>query len=180
MLIDTRLQKWNMSTEGWEEVLLDVEIAVLVRAAVRETFDGISSDDSELDLELVDIAIERWVLFIYTPHALLNMGLHCRSGNLVVLVSYAGLEEAMPMAMDIGSHPRRIYALIRLSHLAEVFKVDSVNSVPYQSVRLPSLFYLCSILNRDLCHTIDVELWCSGTSADTADPERCAHQCSIW
>lgn len=38
------------------------------------------------------------------------------------------------MAMDVGSQPRRIYALIRLSHLAEVFKVDKVSSVPYQSV----------------------------------------------
>ncbi|KAF7967089.1 hypothetical protein HWV62_35891 [Athelia sp. TMB] len=113
-LVDTRVQKWNMSTEGWEEILMDVEIAELVRNALRETFEGISADDSELDLELVDIAVES-------------------SGNMVILVSYAGVEETSPMAMDIGSQPRRIYALIRLSHLVEVFKVDHVNSVPYQS-----------------------------------------------
>ena len=60
-LVDTRVQKWNMSTEGWEEILMDVEIAELVRNALRETFEGISADDSELDLELVDIAVERCV-----------------------------------------------------------------------------------------------------------------------
>ena len=36
--------------------------------------------------------------------------------------------------MDIGSSPRRIYALTRLSYFAEIFKVDQVTSVPYQSV----------------------------------------------
>jgi nuclear pore complex protein Nup133 len=41
------------------------------------------------------------------------------------------------MAMDIGAHPRRIYAVVRLSYLADAFKVDKVTSVPYQSVRLP-------------------------------------------
>lgn len=50
-----------MSTEGWEEILMDVEVADLVRSALRETFAGISEEDSELDLELVDMAVERWV-----------------------------------------------------------------------------------------------------------------------
>lgn len=62
-LIDTRIQKWNMSPEGWEEVLLDVEIAGLLRTAVREAFESAPAEDSELDLELVDIAVERSAFF---------------------------------------------------------------------------------------------------------------------
>lgn len=54
--------------------------------------------------------------------------------KVIVLVSYAGVEDSSYMAMDIGGI-RRIYALVRLSHLGEAFKVDSVKSVPYQSVR---------------------------------------------
>ncbi|KIM87137.1 hypothetical protein PILCRDRAFT_64451 [Piloderma croceum F 1598] len=113
-LVDTRVQKWSMSVEGWEEVVLDMEVAGLLRRGVRDIFEGVPGDDSELDLELVDIAVES-------------------SGNLVILVSYAGSEDDTSIAMDVGSHPRRIYALIRLSYLADVFKVDEVRSVPYQS-----------------------------------------------
>lgn len=58
-LIDTRVQKWSMSVEGWEEVVLDVEVAGLLRRGVRDVFEGVPRDDSELDLELVDIAVER-------------------------------------------------------------------------------------------------------------------------
>lgn len=63
-LVDTRVQMWNMSTEGWEESLMDEEIAELVRDSLRETFEGISNDDSELDLELVDIALERYLFIL--------------------------------------------------------------------------------------------------------------------
>jgi nuclear pore complex protein Nup133 len=52
-----------------------------------------------------------------------------------VLVSYAGLEEDIVMAMDM-SGIRRIYTLVRLSYLGETFQVESVRSVPYQSVRV--------------------------------------------
>lgn len=75
---------------------------------------------------------------------------------MVILVSYAGVEETSPMAMDIGSQPRRIYALIRLSHLVEVFKVDHVNSVPYQSVC--SRPFLLDMAQCDM-RIIDSELW---------------------
>lgn len=44
------------------------------------------------------------------------------------------------MAMDMGLQPRRIYALIRLSYLTDSFKVDSISSVPYQSVSLTRAF----------------------------------------
>lgn len=60
-LVDTRVQKWNMSVEGWEEVVLDADVAGVLRLAVREHFESAPEDNIELDLELVDIAIERCV-----------------------------------------------------------------------------------------------------------------------
>lgn len=36
--------------------------------------------------------------------------------------------------MVVGSQPRRIYALARVSFLSNMFKVESVTGVPYQSV----------------------------------------------
>lgn len=63
-LVDTRVQKWNMSVEGWEEVVLDVNIAGLLRATVREHFENVPEDNVELDLELVDIAVERCDTFV--------------------------------------------------------------------------------------------------------------------
>lgn len=54
------------------------------------------------------------------------------SHRLILLVSYAGQEAEEEMALDV--QPRRIYAIVQLSVLAGSFKVDSVKSVPYQSV----------------------------------------------
>ena len=54
-----------------------------------------------------------------------------------MLVSFAGIEDAM--AMDIAPQPKRIYAVVALSHIADSFKVidNKVQKVPYQSVRVP-------------------------------------------
>ncbi|KAJ7940617.1 Non-repetitive/WGA-negative nucleoporin C-terminal-domain-containing protein [Mycena leptocephala] len=113
-LVDTRVQRWEMKSEGWEEPLLDEEIAGVARSALRTAFgESVEQDNARLDLELVDIAIDG-------------------EGKLVILVSYAGRDEPRLMAMDVGG-VRRIYALIRLSYLGEVFKVDGVRNVPYQS-----------------------------------------------
>lgn len=113
-LVDTRVQRWEMKSEGWEEPLLDEEIAGVARSALRAAFEAnVERDNSKLDLELVDIAIDG-------------------EGKLVILVSYAGREESRLMAMDVGGI-RRVYALIRLSYLGDVFKVEGVRNVPYQS-----------------------------------------------
>jgi hypothetical protein len=66
------------------------------------------------------------------------------------LVSYAGLEEDMVMAMDL-SGIRRIYSLVRLSYLGEMFQVEGVRNVPYQSVR--GLSSLCVELILLFIHT---------------------------
>ncbi|KAJ6596941.1 hypothetical protein DFH09DRAFT_1403501 [Mycena vulgaris] len=113
-LVDTRVQRWEMKSEGWEEPLLDQEIAGVARSALRSAFgDNVEQDNAKLDLELVDIAIDG-------------------EGKLVILVSYAGRDEPRLMAIDVGGI-RRIYALIRLSYLGEIFKVQGVRNVPYQS-----------------------------------------------
>ncbi|KAJ7452358.1 hypothetical protein B0H11DRAFT_1742097 [Mycena galericulata] len=113
-LVDTRVQRWEMKSEGWEEPLLDEEIAGVARSALRTAFgDSVEQDNAKLDLELVDLAIDG-------------------DGKLVILVSYAGRDEARLMTMDIEGI-RRIYALVRLSYLGDVFKVDGVRNVPYQS-----------------------------------------------
>ncbi len=57
-LVDTRLQQWNMSTEGWEELLLEEDIGEQARAAVTEHFPNAPKEDVELDLELVDLKLQ--------------------------------------------------------------------------------------------------------------------------
>ncbi|KII88453.1 hypothetical protein PLICRDRAFT_110437 [Plicaturopsis crispa FD-325 SS-3] len=112
-LVETRVQRWNMSDEGWEELGVDEELADLVRPALRAVFTNASKDDRTLDLELLDLAIDS-------------------GGVLIILVSYAGIEEED--GMDIGAaHPRRIYALVKVTCTFDTFAVADVVGVPYQS-----------------------------------------------
>jgi nuclear pore complex protein Nup133 len=109
-----------MSTEGWEEIVLDQDIGSIIRPAIRGRYPAAPLDDSSLDLELLDFAFEK--------HSLINTNL----GRMVILVSYAGKEDSM------GADPRRVYALVWVSYSSGAFAVENVSSVPYQSVR--SLF----------------------------------------
>ncbi|KAF8077905.1 hypothetical protein FPV67DRAFT_1405325 [Lyophyllum atratum] len=112
-LVDTRLQRWSMSPEGWEELLLEGDISVILSSAIRKTFGSrVDDDDKQVDLELLDLAVD--------------------DDKLVVLLSYAGVEDDSSMALD-GTAVRRIYALAYLSFWNNVFKVLAVRSVPYQS-----------------------------------------------
>ena len=56
-LIDYRLQRWNMSGEGWEELELDEDIADHVRPHLRKSFGNAPKDDTELDLEYLDLKL---------------------------------------------------------------------------------------------------------------------------
>ncbi|THU89518.1 hypothetical protein K435DRAFT_969042 [Dendrothele bispora CBS 962.96] len=113
-LVDSRIQRWEMKLEGWEEIMLDEDVADAVRAAVRRTFgESVEMDDAGMDLELLDLAIDG-------------------ANKLVVLVSYAGQEESGIMTMDV-SNVKRIYALVQFSLIGDMFRVESVKSVPYQS-----------------------------------------------
>lgn len=48
-----------MSVEGWEDLILEDDIAGPTRVAIREAFTSASRDDAELDLELLDLKIDR-------------------------------------------------------------------------------------------------------------------------
>ncbi|GLB34911.1 putative non-repetitive/WGA-negative nucleoporin C-terminal [Lyophyllum shimeji] len=112
-LVDTRVQRWSMSPEGWEELLSEGDISGILSSAIRTTFGArVDEDDKQVDLELLDLAVD--------------------DDKLVVLLSYAGIEDESSMALD-GMAVRRIYALAHISFLNDDFKVLTVRSVPYQS-----------------------------------------------
>ncbi|OSX65290.1 hypothetical protein POSPLADRAFT_1054050 [Postia placenta MAD-698-R-SB12] len=119
IISDTRLQKWSMSVEGWEQLRFEQEVAEQVQDAIRKAFPSAPSDDADLDLELLDLKIES------------NTRDH---GKLLLLISYAAQEEES--AMDPNVPPRRIHALVRLSCGQPAPVVTSVQSVPYQSTLL--------------------------------------------
>jgi nuclear pore complex protein Nup133 len=121
-LVETRVQKWNMSTEGWEEIVLDQDIGGIIRPVIRETHPSAPLDDSSLDLELLDFAFEK--------HSLVNANL----GRMVILISYAGKEDSMGITT---ADPRRVYALVWVSYSSGAFSVENVSIVPYQSVCIP-------------------------------------------
>ncbi|THG99186.1 hypothetical protein EW026_g3129 [Hermanssonia centrifuga] len=54
-LIDLRLQKWDMSIEGWEELTFDEDISTLIAPEIQARFN--LSDDTEIDLELLDLSV---------------------------------------------------------------------------------------------------------------------------
>ncbi|RPD66182.1 hypothetical protein L227DRAFT_539315 [Lentinus tigrinus ALCF2SS1-6] len=111
-LVDTRLQQWNMSIEGWEELLLEEDIGEQTRLAVREHFPNAPRDDVELDLELLDLKMQG-------------------PNDMVLLVSFAGQED--DSSMEAAMHPRRMYAILSMRHLPGVFQILKVQAVPYQS-----------------------------------------------
>ncbi|KAL4265228.1 nucleoporin Nup133 family protein [Pleurotus pulmonarius] len=113
-LVDTRVQKWEMNPGGWEEPQVDIEVAPTVLSALRSEFgDAVEADDAKLDLELVDMAVDR-------------------NGKLAILVSYAGKEEFNAMAVDLLG-VRRVYALVFMTQQIDSLVVDSIRIVPYQS-----------------------------------------------
>jgi len=58
-LVDTRVQRWDMKSEGWEDLLLDVDVSVIIVSAIRESFvTSVDQDDKKVDLELVDLAVD--------------------------------------------------------------------------------------------------------------------------
>ncbi|KAH7921734.1 hypothetical protein BV22DRAFT_1095926 [Leucogyrophana mollusca] len=102
-LCDTRVQRWSLTDE---DILLDDDVSAAVSAAL-----GVPV----LDLELLDLKVESTL-------------------TLVVLVSHAGPDDLDAFDAEFGGahHPRRIYALVRLS-AEDVQNVIGVTSVPYQS-----------------------------------------------
>ncbi|EPS98566.1 hypothetical protein FOMPIDRAFT_1061291 [Fomitopsis schrenkii] len=114
-IVDWRIQKWNMSFEGWEELLLEDDVSDITCAAIRKAFPTAPADDAELNLELLDLKLDG-------------------QGDLIILISYAGEEDLT--SMDVGNNPRRIYAIVRLAKALEGFQVKAVRAVPYQSISI--------------------------------------------
>lgn len=57
-LINSRVQRWNMSTEGWEELLVDEDVWSLIGPFVIKKFaSSIIGTELDLDLELLDIKL---------------------------------------------------------------------------------------------------------------------------
>lgn len=57
-LADTHVQKWDMKIEGWEELILDVDISSSVISALRDRFGAsIAATDEDVDIELIDLAV---------------------------------------------------------------------------------------------------------------------------
>lgn len=60
-LIDFRIQRWNMSTEGWEELILDEDVSTLIAPEVQTKFASSTSQiQADLDLELLDLQVVRY------------------------------------------------------------------------------------------------------------------------
>ncbi|KAI0273769.1 Non-repetitive/WGA-negative nucleoporin C-terminal-domain-containing protein [Gloeopeniophorella convolvens] len=109
-LVDSRIQKWNIAAEGWEEIVLQEDIAAVVRPAIQST---IRPQSGYLDLELLDLGVDS-------------------TGRLLVLTSHGdtgGFEE-----IGHGSAPRRIYIVALISMASGIPQVDKLVNVPYQSV----------------------------------------------
>ncbi|KAG6900855.1 hypothetical protein C0993_009973 [Termitomyces sp. T159_Od127] len=112
-IVDTRLQRWSMSPEGWEQLLLEGDVLGILSTAVRKAFGTrVDADDQKVDLELLDLAVD--------------------GEALAVLVSYAAAEDEMSMVLD-GRSVRRVYALAHITFREGVFAVNTMRSVPYQS-----------------------------------------------
>ncbi|KAA1471121.1 hypothetical protein DENSPDRAFT_837049 [Dentipellis sp. KUC8613] len=111
-LVDSRLQKWNLASEGWEEITQEEEVAAIILPSIRESINPIPDESAYLDLELLDIAVES-------------------TGKLLILTSYSGTTDDLGVGNE--PTPRRIYALARLTVSTGFVDVDDVTAVPYQS-----------------------------------------------
>ncbi|KAJ3533367.1 hypothetical protein NM688_g7291 [Phlebia brevispora] len=113
-LIDFRIQRWNMSVEGWEELALDEDVSLYIGTEISSKLAN-NKSATELDLEFLDLQV-------VGPE------------ELLVLVSFSGQEDNT--SMDISLQPRRIYAIVPLTFSAPSFEITSTRKivkVPYQS-----------------------------------------------
>ncbi|KAI5890655.1 uncharacterized protein SCHCODRAFT_02632498 [Schizophyllum commune H4-8] len=114
-LVGSHIQRWDMKPDGWEEALLDADVLELICDALRERFGAAIPDLSrDLGLECNDVQMDS-------------------EGKLIVLVSYTPVDvSGSDMAIDTGSHVKRVFSLMKLTYLGDTFRVDDVRVVPYQ------------------------------------------------
>ncbi|KAH9079551.1 Non-repetitive/WGA-negative nucleoporin C-terminal-domain-containing protein [Lactarius deliciosus] len=122
-LVESRVQRWNIAAEGWEEFALQEDIAAVIQPAIQTT---LRSPSKYLDLELLDLAVDS-------------------SGSLLVLTSHGDTGEHEEMSYS--STPRRIYIVAQISMSSGILQVDKLINVPYQSVsnNFPRIFLIQSL-----------------------------------
>lgn len=57
-LVESRVQRWQVAAEGWEELTLQEDVGVVLRTAIQDT---LRAPSTYLDLELLDLAVDRLV-----------------------------------------------------------------------------------------------------------------------
>jgi nuclear pore complex protein Nup133 len=142
-LVESRIQKWNVAAEGWEELTLQEDVGVVLRHAIQDT---LRAPSTYLDLELLDLAVDRLVPLSSSSESLANGSL-ISTGKLLVLTSHGDTGEHEDMAYS--STPRRIYNVAQISMSSSLLQVEKLIGVPYQSVRYISLLYYRSITYLD-------------------------------
>lgn len=64
-LFESRIQRWRILDDGWEDQLLDEEILQLCSDGIRQEFKSAPDDNAELGLELLDLATVKCVFAYY-------------------------------------------------------------------------------------------------------------------
>ncbi|KAN0123739.1 Non-repetitive/WGA-negative nucleoporin C-terminal domain containing protein [Russula decolorans] len=108
-LVDSRVQRWHVAADGWEELTLQEDVGVVLRQAIQDT---LRAPSAYLDLELLDLAVDI-------------------SGKLLVLTSHGDTGEHEDM--NYNSTPRRTYYVAQISMSSGLLQVQKLISVPYQS-----------------------------------------------
>jgi len=62
-LVESRVQRWNIAAEGWEELTLQEDIAAVIQLAIQNT---LRSQSKYLDLELLDLTVDRLGPLLYS------------------------------------------------------------------------------------------------------------------
>ena len=65
-LVDSRVQRWHVAAEGWEELTLQEDVGVVLRQAIQKT---LRAPSTYLDIELLDLAVDRLVPLIISVSA---------------------------------------------------------------------------------------------------------------
>lgn len=62
-LVESRVQRWNIAAEGWEEFVSQEDIAAAIQPAIQNT---LRAPPKYLDLELLDLVVDRLIsVFMY-------------------------------------------------------------------------------------------------------------------
>ncbi|KZT42039.1 hypothetical protein SISSUDRAFT_1125969 [Sistotremastrum suecicum HHB10207 ss-3] len=108
LLLESALQQWQLSEEGFEKMVHQESHLIELIAGGLAQFDGVRFKDfHELDIELLDLNV-------------------LKSSELVLLIAFTGRD-------DPEAQPQRKYALVKLVLSGERGRVTQVQAVPYRN-----------------------------------------------